>query len=531
MPDVTSKFLDALTTVAQPPFSLRDVEGFPYSEYAERLKVYTENEGWYSGTALDATKDREGSDVELYPVKINPLKSGVQKHAFSLFGEVEEDDNPLVSPKFIFTSDAQKKLADKAEDVLSQVWWESNGRAIQWQNGGVSQIYGGCIFKLTYDPFDTLRSIPLRIDIPHPKYFIGVPQSSDMFRLREAWIVKPITQQEAKENGYTLGFSSSDEVPWLIEHWTNLKYNVWINTQSVQRYSGTEWVPVSDGTNPFGFVPVVYIPHIRIDGFYGENMFDHVRGIIKELNLRVADFGDAVNADAHAYMAMRNVQGSPDVKTLAPNVNAINLGNALALAGNESVPDLWDLRKERASEAMATLVDSLYDQYRRDAFIPKVADGEDEGSQRSGLTLAMRMLSLLWHTQTERVFWTSGLNLLNRMALRILAIKEPDTGITIEHASLRMKQDWSPVLPRDREMLVNEVVARMSAKIISPETAFDIFGDVQDADEEKKAILDFIKKLAEAENVQKPVAVGTSGRTKVSGGTPTTTTQKTSSES
>jgi len=211
-------------------------------------------------------------------------------------------------------------------------------------------------------------------------------------------------------------------------------------------------------------------------------------------------------------------------------VNIINLGSALAMAGNESVPDLWDLRKERASEAMALLVDSLFDQYRRDAFIPKVADGEDEGSQRSGLTLAMRMLSLLWHTQSERVFWTTGLNLLNRMLLRMLAIKEQQkTGITIEHAVLRMRQDWSPVLPRDREMLVNEVVARAGAHLGSPRTLLEILGDVQDLDQEVKDILDFAKKLAEAQAVQQPMMPG-APRSKVSAGTPTTSTRKTSSE-
>lgn len=523
-----STYIKALSEVQTPPFSLQDIEGFPYSEYAERLRVYNEQSGWYKGTALDETKSRAGKQIKIYPVKINPLRAGVQKHTFSLFGEVEEDDQPLVSPKIIFTDDSQKVLAEKAEEVLKQIWYESNGRALQWQNGALSQVYGGCVFKLSYDRFDTLRSIPLRIDTPHPKYFIGKPASSDMFRLREAWIVKPISQEEARENGHKGEFSSDHEVPWMIEYWSNLKYRAWINNVPVERFNGTAWFPVS-GANPFGFVPIVYIPHIRIDGFYGENMFDHVRGIVRELNLRVADFGDAVNADAHAYMGMRNVQGSPDIVTLAPGLNAINLGNALALAGNESIPDLWDLRKERASEAMNTLVASLYDQYRRDAFIPKVADGEDEGSQRSGLTLAMRMLSLLWHTQSERVFWTSGLNLLNRMALRILAIKESaSTGISIKHATLRMRQDWSPVLPRDREMLVNEVVARMGANLGSPRTLLEILGDVQDVDQEIKDIIDFLKKVAEAEAVQQ---TPTPGRKKVSAGTPTAGTQKTSSES
>lgn len=526
MSDVLAPFLQALKDIKSPPFSFRDLPGFPFSEYSERLQVYTEAESWYSGEILEQTVARSGKEIELYPVKINPLRSGVQKHAFALFGEVGEDDRPLVSSKLVFHDDSQKEIAEEAEEVLNQIWFESSGRAIQWQNGALSQVYGGCVFEAVYDPFDPFLSIPLRIEAHHPQCFLGSPDSSDLFRLRDAWIVKPISQDEARDNGYTGGFESY-EVPWLVKHWTKKTYDAWVNNQPVRRWSAGGWVPVS-GENPFGFVPIVYIPHIRVDGFYGENMFDHVRGIIREINLRVADFGDAVNADAHAYLGMRNVNGAPDVVQLAPNTNAINIGNSLGIGGTESVPDLWDLRKERASEAMEKLIAALYEEYRRDTFVPPVADGEDEGSQRSGLTLAMRMLSLLWHTQTERIFWTTGLNLLNKMALRILAEKESaSTGITVQHATLRIKQDWAPVLPRDREMLINEVVARMGANISAPETLFGILGDIQDSDDEIERIIDFQKKLAEATAVQQPFGQNAGaqpkpGRKKVSPDTPTT---------
>jgi len=519
MTDQVSSFIDRLTEIRTPPFTLQDLEGFPWNEYSERISVYEEAENWYSGAILDTTKTRSGQEVEQYPVKINPIKAGVQKHTFALFGEVEEDDSPLVDPKVVFTDDTQKKLAEEAEEVLSQIWWESNGRAVQWKNAAISQVYGGCVFKASFDPYDALRSIKLRIESIHPKYFVGRPDAGDMFRLREAWIVKPISQEEALELGYTGGFTDEFEVPYHTEHWTLRTFRTWVQNQPLTRQTTDgESIPLS-GANPYGFVPLVYIPHIRVDGFYGENFFDSVKGIIRELNLRVADFGDAVTADAHAYMGMRNVQGSADIITLAPGVNAIDLGSTMSMTGNESAPDLWDLRKARASESMATLVDWLYNQYRRDAFVPKVADGEDEGSQRSGLTLAMRMLSLLWHIQNERVFWTTGLNLFNRMLLHMCFIKDQlreTTGIGQSHTALRIRQDWSPVLPRDREMLVNEVVARMGAKLGSPQTLLDILGDIQDPDEEIKRIIEFAEEIAEAETVQQPQPT----RQNVSAGTP-----------
>lgn len=500
-------FMETLTEVKPLPFDLQNVEGFPYSEYTSRLQAYSEADNWYSGDVLDEIREEEGEEVEVYPVHINPIKAAVQKHTFALFGEVGEDDRPLVSPRMSFKNPEQQKLASAAEDVINHIWYESNGRAIQWQNGALSQVYGGCVFKITYDFFDPLLTHKIRIEAPHPKYFIGRPAADDMFRLREAWIVRPISQEEALENGYNEGFTSENDVPWLIEHWTDKVYNVWVNTVPVTRMG----YGVS-GVNELGFVPVVYIPHIRVNGFYGENLFDHAKGVIKELNLRVADFGDAVTTDAHAYMGMSNVQGAPDVIKIAPNLNAVNLGNTIGFSGNESEPKLWDLRKDRASESMQTLVETLYEQWRRDAFIPKVADGEDEGSQRSGLTLAMRMLSLLWHTQCERVFWTSGLNLLTRMILRMLVVKVPESGITIKHATLRSRQDWAPVLPRDREMLINEVVQRITADISSPETLFAILGDIQDSDAEIDAIVDFKKRLAEAQAVQNQFGMPAGGK-------------------
>ncbi len=522
----THAFLDTLEKVETPPFSLQNITDFPYDEFSDRISVYTECERWYSGSVLDDMKTIKGEEVEIYPVKINPLRSAVQKHTYALFGEVGEDDRPLVSARYVFHDDAERALAETAEQVVNQIWYESNGRAIQWQNGALSQIYGGCIFKIAYDPLDKLRQFPLRIENPHPKYFIGRPSASDMYRLKEAWFVKPISWPEAQENGYE-GQAQPSQTPWLVEHYTDAIYEAFVNDKPVRRWVDDKWVPVAGQI--WGFVPAAYIPHIRINGFYGENMFDHAKGVIKELNLRVADYGDAVSADAHAYLGMSNVQGAPDVITVAPGLNAVNVGNTLGV-GTQMEPKLWDLNKERASASMKDLTTELYNQFRRDCFIPKVADGEDEGSQRSGLTLAMRMLSLTWHTNSERVFWTAGLNLVNKMLIRMCIEAVPDSKLNIEHATLTSKLDWAPVLPRDREMLINEVVSRAGAYVSSPETLFGILGDIQDTDDEIKAILEFQEKLAEAmakgaqkgappttglqnpQNKPKPVSKGTISR-------------------
>ena len=504
MPDPTSNFLQALDTRKFPAFSLNGLPGFPYTEYQSRNAIYIENERWANGEILRETVNVNNKEVQRFPVEINPVPGVILKHAYALFGESNQDDRPLVYPRVLTKDKAKRDIAHEAEEMLYRVWWESNGRSIQFENGIMSQTYGGCVFQITYDTLDPLRTVPLRIDNPHPKYFVGRPAANDMWRLQEAWIVKPVTVGEAAQNGIDSSFIT-DDVAWQVEHYTTTTYETTINGQPIRRYVDGEWMSL-DGINPWGFVPIVYIPHIRMgSSFYGVNAFDGARGLVKELNRRVADFGDAISVDSHAYVGMRNVQGSPKVQQIAPNLFAVNVGGATNITGDADKPDLFEIKRPSASAPMQTLIDELNNEIRRAVNVPKVADGEDEGSQRSGLTLAMRMWPLVSHTNTERVFWTSGLDLLNRMILKMLSIKG-EQNITIDHTVLRIKENWFPVLPRDREMTVNEAVSRMGSNLGSIDHLLGMLGDVDDIEEEKKLIIEYLKQIAEIEAKAAPTS-------------------------
>lgn len=491
----TTGYLDRIERKPLPTFALSDMENFPFEEFQSRLSLYTEMEQWYSGEALNETIQQQDKDVELYPVRVNPLKGAVEKHTHFLFGQVTVDDHPLVNPRIVPAedSDGGRSQAEEVESVLTQVWFENQGRATQWENGAASQVYGGCIWHVVYDPFDPLLTIPIRVETIHPKYFVGVPYAGNMWKLREAWIVQPISAVDAALYGVSVDY---DEECWLIQHYTETDYEVTVNGIPATRMVNGQVEQIS-GPNVWGFVPVVYIPHIRVLEFYGENIIDVAKGIVKEINLRIADYGDAVTVDAHAYLGMRNVQGAPTIQNLAPGVFAINIGNNPGITGQDADPDLFELRKQMASSPMKDLVDLLYSMYRRLVNVPAVVDGEDEGSQRSGLTLAMRMISLTSHTEAERIFWTTGLTLVNRMILRMLAVKQ-EVGITIEKAALRMKMEWAPILPRDREMIVTEAVSLMSAKLGSPERLLEMLG-VDNIPAERDLIMKFWEEVTSME--------------------------------
>lgn len=487
-------------------FSLQDLEGFPHEEYEKQLSTYTEAERWYKGTALnDQPQQQSGQKADLYPMRINPLKGTVQKHAYTLFGEPENDGRPLVVTRMIppetgteQDSKAWKTKTQHAEDILNLVWWENNGRELMMRNALLSQIYGGCFFKATYVPWESeqyngWRQVAIRIEAPNPKTVVAIPDASDFYRLSECWIVRQIDEKEAKRWGYS---PSEGEELWYNEHWTREYYKVQINNKlATINHRGVD-VDLG-GVNQWGVVPIVYIPHIREIDFLGSNSFDHLKQYVLELNLRYGDYGDATNDDAHPIVAVRDVGGQLQTRKVTSWLEVIDLGQTQGITGNEKPPDMFEVRNQRASIAMKNLIESIWQQYGRDSFVPPVAYGEDEGSQRSGQTLAMRFWPLGSHASTERYFWTAGLDVFQPILLRIMRIKNL-LGITEEHTKLRMKQVWAPLLPRDREADVQEWAQRSAGYIGSPEHLLELAGDVEDVPEERARMLKWIEDLEAA---------------------------------
>jgi hypothetical protein len=481
------------------PFDLSKLKDFPYIEYTTNMTRYLSSMSWFMGDALkEVETEKAGEATPLYPVRVNPLQATCMKHASALFGEETDDGRPLVIPKLIAEDENDKATAEQGAKVLNRLWFENFGRSIMMENGIISQVYGGCVFGLKYVPWETFRTIPIKIERITPECFIGKPISGDPFRLQEAWVVKPILAQDAEAYGVhvdTDPYNSALYPVFWTEHWTAEEYTIRINDK----------IPpdkvMQDGTvvkfkdiNPWGVVPYVYIPHVRSGTFYGQSLVDNLKGIVAELNLRIADYGDAVSEDAHSYVAYRNVAGELESRRVAPGLNGINLGSNSGITGNEPEPDMFEVTKAKASSSMKDLVNTLIQQYRQSAFMPPVADGEDEGSQRSALTLVMRMWPLVGHTNMERLWWSDGLDWLTSMALRMMMLKEIG-GITIEHTKLRTRQEWRPVLPKDREAFMNELVNRMGAYLGSPEFLMEATGEIEDVPAEFEKVKEWVKFL------------------------------------
>lgn len=510
-------------TVANPQYSLSQLESFYYTDYMARVSLYKELDAWFTGAVLDEYIKAGKAKIQKFPIRINPIRGAALKHAYALFGEFPDDAYAtLVSPKVKKPDGASDASTDHVEHVLKNIWAENNGTAMQMEGGIVAQIYGGCAFRVAYVPTLQTES-KIQIELLKPGEFYGIPYANDPWSLREAWMIREIDWRVAEEYGVMLGTGGTG---YYIEHWKPNSYEIFINDVQIGFVIDHDRYNVG-ATNPFGVVPFVYIPHVRYGkSFWGEGIItDAVKGLTREINARQADIGDAVVDDTHMFGIMSNVRGAPVVIEPAPGVRLLNIGSSQNIVGGEAQPTVTFPNYQKTSKPALEYVTELYNQFRREVNVPAVADGEDEGSQRSSLTLTTRMWPLVSHTKQERVFWATGLRIANRMILKILSVKGL-MGIGPEHLGMEISNRWAPILPRDREQLVNELSVRASANLGSIEHLLDLTGDIDNVPLEVTRIKDWMtfveqigaKVVSEGEaNTQKPQDVKDQKKDKASG--------------
>lgn len=475
------------------PFTLQSLPDFPYDQWRAQQELYDSLEYIYSGEALDVklTDPSSGKSTDKYPIKLNPLKGTAKKHASTVFGQNVDSIRHGGLPFQIIPDldKEQKDIAQKFQDVIMKVLASNNFGTGMYGSTITSQYLGGAVIAAKFLPEENR----IEVHFPNPKEFLGIPKGANYWNLMEGWIVKEITEKEARYYGYIPKMGETKF--YYIEKWTETEYKIMVNGEVIAfKSNGIK----QEGEHGYGRVPIIYVPHIREDGFIGQPIItDAVEGIIKELNLRWADIGDAVSEDSHSFVAVRNIRGSVKVLTIDGRP-VVDLGSNTGISSNELQPDMFAVRTQSASSPMIAFGEELMDAYRREVNHPAVADGEDEGSQRSSLTLTTRMWPLVAEAEAERLFWTSGLIEFTRILTSIMVSKNME-GATKEMLDYPLIVQWQPMLPRDREALVQEAGVRASNDLGSKRHLMGLFGDVQDTETMLEEVIDEKEQLTKFE--------------------------------
>jgi hypothetical protein len=303
--------------------------------------------------------------------------------------------------------------------------------------------------------------------------------------LLEVYVCYRVTAAAAAaQYGVNIG---SNGFGYYLEHWTKDSYSIYINNEPIT----VEGVVYDNVRNPFNVVPFVYIPHLREGAFYGPSHVDDLIGLVKEYNARLSDLGMAIKKTVERKRYVKNLTSDPKPHRMFDGTQVVDLGTGVP--GGES-PEIQFEDPPNMSEGFIGFPEDIYREMLRQSHMNSVTDGEDEGSQRSSLTLAFRMWPSTSHARPERSMWNEGINRIFYIAMLMLAIKNwktPSGKSVPKEFSKRVQAspDWMPQIPRDRESQLNEIILRLQSKSMSLETALEQFADIRDIPREVQRIV------------------------------------------
>ena len=174
---------------------------------------------------------------------------------------------------------------------------------------------------------------------------------------------------------------------------------------------------------------------------------EDIKGVQDKLNARLADVGGNINNASHPIRWIRNYRGDPS-RDFEMGAHALwDLGQGTP--GGEN-PEVGVLPAQPEPSSTFHFVNFLLDMTRQAAFTSPVAFGEDEGSQRSGVTLTLRLWPLLQQVKTTRIYWSTMLYELHRMILVMAKARDIAGSYDNKLSDHHVKPNFFDLVPQDR---------------------------------------------------------------------------------
>jgi hypothetical protein len=465
------------------PLGLVDkISGSVIQEWGEQTMKYTHWWDWYDGLILDARSPKK-NDKKMYPLAINTIRQIVGKHAIGLWGDIPEGAQSLVEFECRNADGETDEVCLKAAAIINRIWRESNGSDLQIDNAVTSQVLGGCIYRIAWQPWNTTLSTGFRINKVIPDYFLPVWSDDDPWTHPEVWVMQYISGDEGRLR-YGVETHNMPYVLYL-EHWTNDVFEIEVNNE----------VPKGDGfgpDNPFGIVPFVYIPHFtRAGGHYGMSHVPDVSGMIEELNSRMVDRADGVKHANSNRIWGRNLPANGVVpQKIGDTEILINIGSTPM--GTNAEPEVFTLDPSSVKGAQVSreFINDVKEFIQDASDTPSIMFGPSaEGSQPSGDARDLEFWPYTQHQKAERAMTHIGFGKIGKMLLAML-FKKAKGGVTKEMLDLEVVTRWGASMPQRRDLKVQEVVQRRTTQppTMSLVTAVRVLSEGENVEEEVKRI-------------------------------------------
>ena len=358
-------------------------------------------------------------------------------------------------------------------DLLERVWEVDNNKAtVLWEIGQQGGVSGDCFIKVAYEePYadsagmghpGRVRILPLNSSFCFPEFHPHDRTRLIRFKLKYRFWG---TSLEGTRQVYTYTEILTDDV--------------------IEEYINDELI--DSRPNPLGVIPVVHIPNVRISGSpWGLSDCNEMISLNRTYNETATDIADIINYHAAPVTVIIGAKASQLEKGankvwggLPKDARVENLeGGAQGLKG--------------AMDFMAMLKKSMHEMVG----IPETALGQAQPiSNTSGVALSIQFQPLMNRYHQKIVQYAYGLERVNDLILRNLAVKEPETFTWNPDSDTLPKRDqllqldpndpvtyrtyvhFPPPLPLDKLIVLNEVQSMLSLGLESKEGALRTLGE------------------------------------------------------
>jgi len=500
-------------------------------ELAYYMDQYPVWRSLFDGSALQekipvSTDPAKQSDETTYrwPVRFNLVKAYCVLYAGLLWGRGKtgaEADNLFdidVAPDIPGRSGPVPKAKAKLLAECLNYFWSEWFHIVR-PSGAIQQWAGGCVIKVCWDPSDPLAVFGCTLQTIQPEHFYPIWDPLNFERLLAVNLKFSVSRAVAKEkylvtDEQLVDYAVGDAIT-IEEHWDPYTYYVALGKGRkgpedrgiVARYRDRKSGAVlpMNGDNPYlhpatgvGVIPVIYIPRIRLGGFFGDSLADGLIGLQAELNKTLADFGDALNRGAHPPFGLSDYRGpgsraGPGDRAnqviLIPRSGALNLGETRQ---GQTPPKVHTFPEPSVPAQTEDFTDRLLSLSEVATGLTPAARGAIT-STKSGYAIALELLPTTNAIDWERAHWTSaiaGRTGINSVLLAIWAaksrIKAKEVPAVADVTAFLLHQSvmYRPVIPRDRMEVVDEVVRLAIAKAVSPQEWLRRLGEIPDVDAE-----------------------------------------------
>lgn len=497
--------------------SAKDRDIWESGSWTSRRSKYRAYRQWYEGLPLQESvgaQDRKlDQEIKKFPLDINLPKLAVDLHRDIARG-IPNSDSPLIIQT---TVERNFEKAGYTEDIINDVWRMSYGADIQQRGLLDMGIFGGTSYLLKWAPWE--QYLPYRLAVRkirdpgciNPTWSGGY----DPWRMMECYIGFMISREEAITK-YGIHPPEQEQEVLYLEYWDEKEWWVHVNGRVPKmKWNGNEWD--LRGENPFGFVPIYYIPHERTTELFGDSQIPDQTELTRDFNSRAANISDIVRSSRPGLLIGTDINRTPSVEAVTYNGKVvfkyINIGDTRALQHAES-PSLNSIPISDIPDGLTDFPMEILNWWMMVQRISPVSFGLDDtqSGRITGPSVAQRMWTSMAHATTERVNYSTGKTLLDTdiiralkaksSALEKLGLESPELD-GVDVSKMRLKQRWPPMIPLDRQQLNEELIEKLRENGMSIEGYLEAVGE-EDVEGERERIINWATEMAEIEAKSQP---------------------------